>query len=624
MAGRTPWANLHRPLHRFLRTETGSAAVLVAATIAALIWANVDFHAYDRLWATKLYVGVADERISLDLHHWVNSGLMTLFFFVVGLEARREFDMGDLRERRRVALPVVAGLGSMLVPVGIYLAFNAGHASAQGWGTAMSTDTAFALGMLALVAPRFPRRLRTFVLTVTVVDDVVALAVIALVYSADLDPVPLLTACGLFAVALALRRAAFSSGSSGSSGFLQVLLGVAMWVAVLQSGVDPIVTGLVLGLLTSAYPAARVDLERASGLFRLFREQPTGELARTARSGLAAAISPNDRLQNLFHPWTSYLIVPLFALANTGVPITGDLLARSFASPITLGIIVGVVVGKPVGVLGFSWLLTRLSRGRLRPSVGWATVAGGGTLAGIGFTVALLIAELAFEGEELDEAKVGILTAALAACLLTWAVSRATAALPHHVKGRALLGTTAPLTDLTTEVDEERDHVRGPSDATVTLVEYGDHECPYCAGAEPVIRALLGDSDDVRHVWRHLPLTDVHPGAQLRAEATEAAAAQGAFWEMHDWLLAHQGETSVATLVRQAGVLGLDTARFREDLRSRAGAARIAEDVGSADESGVSGTPTFFVNGRRHHGSYDSAGLHAAVRAARLRADIGG
>jgi Na+/H+ antiporter NhaA len=618
MSGRTPWANIHRPLRRFLRTETGSAAVLLSATLAALIWANTDFASYERLWSTRLFIGVSDERISLDLHDWVNSGLMTFFFFVVGLEARREFDMGDLRERRRVTLPALAGIGGMLVPVAVYLAFNAGHDSARGWGAAMSTDTAFALGMLALVGPRFPRRLRAFMLTFTVVDDVLALGVIALVYSEHVSLAPLLTACGLLAVVLLLRYATVSTG------FAYAVLGVAMWVAMLESGVDPVVTGLVLGLLTYAYPAARGDLERASGLFRLFREQPTGELARSARVGLAAAISPNDRLQDLFHPWTSYVIVPLFALANTGVPITSELLSRAFSSPVTLGILVAFVAGKPVGIVGVSWLVTRLSGGRLRPPVGWAAAAGGGTIAGIGFTVSLLIAGLAFHGAQLDEAKIGVLSAALCASLVTWAVSRATAMLPHHVKGRALLGTSEPVPDLAIEVDDERDHVRGPADATVTLVEYGDHECPYCAGAEPVIRALLSGSDDVRHVWRHLPLTDVHPNAQLRAEATEAAGAQGAFWEMHDWLLANQEETSVHMLIRQAEALGLDTERFKADLRARAGADRVAEDIESADESGVSGTPTFFVNGRRHHGSYDSAGLHAAVRAARVRADIGG
>lgn len=618
LAGRTPWASLHRPVRQFLRTETGSAAVLLTATLAALVWANIDFASYEELWSTRLYIGVSDDRISLDLHDWVNSGLMTFFFFVVGLEARREFDMGDLRERRRVALPALAGIGGMLVPVALYLALNAGHPSAQGWGAAMSTDTAFALGILALVGPRFPRRLRAFMLTFTVVDDVIALAVIALVYSENVAPVPLLAACGLLLVVLVLRYATVSSS------FVYGALGVGMWIAMLKSGVDPVVTGLVLGLLTYAYPAARGDLERASGLFRLFREQPTGELARTARVGLAAAISPNDRLQDLFHPWASYVIVPLFALANTGVPLTEELLARAFSSPVTIGILIGFVVGKPIGIVGVSWLVTRLSGGRLRPPVGWAAVVGGGTIAGIGFTVSLLITGLAFHGDELEEAKIGVLSAALCASLLTWAVSRATAMLPHRIKGRALLGTSEPLRDLTTDVDDERDHVRGPADATVTLVEYGDHECPYCAGAEPVIRSLLGGRDDVRHVWRHLPLTDVHPNAQLRAEATEAAGAQGAFWEMHDFLLANQEETSVSMLVRQAKVLGLDTDRFREDLRERVGADRVAEDIESADESGVSGTPTFFVNGRRHHGSYDSASLHAAVRAARLRADIGG
>lgn len=617
LTGRTAWANLQGPLRRFLRTETGSAAVLLAATLAALAWANIDFGSYERLWSTHLYLGVAREEISLDLHEWVNSGLMTFFFFVVGLEARREFDMGDLRERRRVTLPALAGLGGMLVPVAVYLAFNAGRPSAQGWGTAMSTDTAFALGMLALVGPRFPRRLRAFMLTFTIVDDAVALAVVALVYSETIVRGPLLTACGIFVVVLAVRAA------NVTSGLVYAVLGVALWVALLESGVDPVVSGLLLGLLTYAYPAARGDLERASGLFRLFREQPTGELARTARVGLRAAISPNERLLEMFHPWAGYVIVPLFALANVGVVFTGELLSRAFTSPITLGILFGFVLGKPVGIVGVSWLVTRLSRGRLRPPVGWAAAAGGGTIAGIGFTVSLLIAGMAFRGEELEEAKIGVLSAALCASAATWVLSRATAKLPHPLKGRALLGTSDPIVDLTTVVDDERDHVRGPEDATVTVLEYGDYQCPYCGRAEPVIRDVLLSEDDVRHVWRHLPLTDVHPQAQLGAEAAEAAAAQGAFWEMHEWLLEHQDDLRVPELMRQAEVLGLDTDRFREDLRGRSGADRIAEDLASAEESGASGTPTFFINGRWHRGSYDRDGLHAAVRAARVRAHLG-
>ncbi|MGH3312671.1 MAG: Na+/H+ antiporter NhaA [Streptomyces sp.] len=617
LTGRTPWPSPQGPLRRFLRTETGSAAVLLAATLAALAWANIDSASYERFWATKLYLGVAGQDISLDLHEWVNSGLMTFFFFVVGLEARREFDMGDLRERRRVTLPALAGLGGMAVPVLIYLAVNAGHSSAQGWGAAMSTDTAFALGMLALVGPRFPRRLRAFLLTIAVVDDFVALGVIAVFYSEQVTLGALLAACGVFALVLLIRAADVSSG------VVYLLLGMVLWAALLKSGIDPVVAGLALGLLTYAYPAARGDLERASGLFRLFREQPTPQLARSARMGLAAAISPNERLQELFHPWTSYAVVPLFALANVGVPITGELLSRAFTSPVTLGILFAFVLGKPAGIVGVSWLVTRLSRGRLRPPVGWAAAAGGGTIAGIGFTVSLLIAGLAFHGGELEEAKIGILSAALCASAATWGVSRLTTLLPHHVRGRALHGRSAPVVDLTSVIDPERDHVRGPRDATVTVVEYGDYECPYCGAAEPVIRELLAGLGDVRHVWRHLPLTDVHPNAQLAAEASEAAAAQGAFWEMHEWLHAHQEDLRMPALVRQAEALGLDVERFRRDIHDRAGADRIAEDLGSADESAVSGTPTFFINGRRHRGAYDSDALHTAVRAARVRAKLG-
>ena len=295
-------------------------------------------------------------------------------------------------------------------------------------------------------------------------------------------------------------------------------------------------------------------------------------------------------------------------------------LARAFGSPITLGILVGYTVGKPVGVLGGTWLVTRLSGGRLRPPVGWAAVAGGGTIAGVGFTVSLLIATLAFHGQELEEAKLGIVSAALAASTLTWLLFRATARLPRRLRLRALLGTAEPLTDLYLDVDPERDHVRGPVDAPVTVVEYGDFECPYCGQAEPVVRELLHDFVDVRYVWRHLPLNDVHPRAQLAAEASEAAAEQGAFWQLHDLLLDHQDALGPGDLVGYAEELGLDVERFASDLRERVGASRVADDVDSADLSGVSGTPTFFVNARRHYGAYDVATLSAAVRAAGARA----
>ena len=616
-SGTTAWArSAQTPLRAFLRTETGGAAFLLAGTLAALAWANIDEASYERVWTTILSINLADTGVTLDLRGWVNSGLMTIFFFVVGLEARRELDLGELRERRRFALPLLAGLGGAAAAVAIYLAFNGGRSSAHGWGVAMSTDTAFALGLLALVGPRFPDRLRAFMLTVVVVDDIVAVFVIAIVYTETLEIVPLLVAVAFFGAILGARRLGVRLG------LVYWALGTAAWVAMLESGVEPVVVGLAIGLLVWAYPAPRSNLERVTERFREFREQPTAELARMARVELRAATSPNERLQQLFHPWTSYAIVPVFALANAGIVIDRAFLATAFSSPITLGVLTGYVVGKPVGILGTSWLLTRLSGGRLRPPVGWASVAGAGTIAGVGFTIALLVATLAFDGQRLEEAKVGILSAALVAGLLTWVLFRATALLPRLLRIRALLGTAEQLVDLYIDVDPERDHFRGPIDAPVTVVEYGDFECPYCGRAEPVVRELLQEFGDVRYVWRHLPLSDVHANAQLAAEAAEAAARQGAFWQMHDLLFEHQDALGPRDLVGYAQELGLDVERYTADLREHTGAARVAEDIDSADLSGVSGTPTFFINGRRHYGAYDIAALSKAVRAAGARATL--
>jgi Na+/H+ antiporter NhaA len=614
-AGRTAWArSLETPLRSFLRTETGGAAVLLAAALAALVWANADADSYGSFWRTTLSIDLGAHGVSLDLRGWVNSGLMTFFFFVAGLEARREFDLGELRERRRFTLPLLAAVGGMAAAVAIYSVFNAGRSSARGWGVAMSTDTAFALGLLALVGPRFSDRLRAFMLTIALADDVIALVVIATVYSGTLHLVPLLIALGLFAVVLVLRSVPVRLG------LVYFLLGAASWVALLKAGVEPLAVGLVMGALVWAYPAQRSSLDRATERFREFREQPTADLARVAGAELRLATSPNERLQRLFHPWTSYLIVPLFALANAGIAVDGAMLARAFGSPITLGILVGYVVGKPVGIFSTTWLATRLSKGRLQPPVGWASVAGAGTIAGIGFTVSLLVASLAFHGQQLDDAKVGILSGALAAAAITWLVFRATALLPRRTRIRALLGTAEPLVDLYIDVDPDRDHIRGSVDAPVTLVEYGDFECPYCGQAEPVVRELLRDFADVRYVWRHLPLSDVHTHAELAAEASEAAAEQDAFWEMYDVLLAHQDALDFDDLIRYAAELELDTDRFANDLQARVGAERVADDVDSADLSGVSGTPTFFVNGQRHYGEYDIETLSAVMRAAGARA----
>jgi Na+/H+ antiporter NhaA len=601
-----------------MRTEMGSASVLFGGTVAALVWANISLASYNRFWATGLAASLGHYRLSLDLHQFVNSGLMAFFFLVVGLEARREFDMGELRVRSRLMLPLLAGIGGMLVPIAIYLLVNGGGPSAHAWGVSMSTDTAFALGALALAGRGLPDRVRTYLLTFSVVDDLAGIAVIAVFYSSSVKVVPLVAGIGLLGVVVLLKARNVRSGPT------YFLVGAASWVAFFESGVDPVIVGLVMGLLSYASPASRASLESASDAFREFREQPTVELARTAREVVRVAISPNELLEQIYHSWTSYLIVPLFALANAGIVLSPSFLAQAFTSPVTLGILIGYLVGKPVGTAGVAWLVAKVTRGRVTPPVGWGAVLGVGTVAGIGFTVSLLIASLALSGQVLAEAKLGILSAAFGATALTWLVFRVIQRFPVRRRLRLLLGTSSVITDLMVAVDPARDHLRGPDKAPITVVEYADFECPFCGQAEPVVRDLLRDFGDVRYVWRHLPLRDVHPRAQAAAEAAEAAALQGKFWEMHDLLFEHQDALQPRDLLTYADSLGLDIQQFMHDLRSHAGADRIASDVDSADLSSVSGTPTFFINGIRHYGAYDIDTLSAAIHAAHSRTKITG
>ena len=613
---RTAWGrNLAAPVRDFLNTETGGAALMLAATVVALVWANVASGSYESTWTTVMSIRIGSAGVTLDLRHWINEGLMTLFFLVVGLEAKRELDLGELRERRRIVLPAVAAVGGVLVPVAIYLAFNAGRSGAHGWGAAMSTDTAFALGALALLTPRAATRMRVFLLTLAVFDDLAALGVIAIVYTSHVSSTALVVAIALFVLLLALRY--LPVGRTPAS----VVVAVALWVAMLKSGIDPLVSGLAVGLVTSAYPPERGDLERASALARSFREQPTPQLARSVQRGVTAAISANERMQYELHPWVSYVVLPLFALANAGVHITGGLLEAAIESPVFFGILVGYTVGKPIGIMLGNWVASRPSLHGPRPLISGPILLATGTCAGIGFTVSLLISSLAFAGVRLEEARLAVLCTLALAPLLTWLALWLVKRLPTEVRARQIRGTAEDIPDLTDDVDPDRDHVRGPEDAPVTLLEYGDFECPYCGQAEQTIRELLvAQGTDVRYVWRHLPLNDVHPFAQMAAEASEAAAAQGSFWEMSDTLLSHQGGLGWSDLTRYAEELGLDVARFTAELSDGTHADRILADVASADESGVTGTPTFFINGRRHYGLYDLQTLSEAVRAAKGRA----
>ena len=561
--------NLAAPVRGYLAAESGGAAALVVAALVALAWANVAPDSYTSLWETKLAISLGDHEFATDLRGWVNEGLMTLFFLVVGLEAKRELDVGELRERSRVAVPVLCGLGGMVAAAAIYLAINAGGEGASGWGAAVSTDTALALGVLALISRGRAIRLRVFLLTMVVIDDLVALLIIAIAYTEEVSLVALAVALGLFGVLVGLRFAGPWRGPAA------VLVGFGIWVAMFESGIDAVIAGLAIGLVTSAYPPSRDDLERSTELARSFREQPTPELAYTARASLTSAISPNERLQFRLHPWTSLVIVPLFALANAGIAIDGDLISAAATSPVTIGIVAAYVIGKPAGILGAAWLGTRRMFGGTRLTVTFPALAAGAATAGIGFTVSLLVATLAFDGRLLEEAKIGVLATAIISPCVAFVVTRVMRLLPQDVRARQLGATADTIIDLADDVDPERDHIRGPIDAPVTLVEYGDFECPYCVEAGVIIeklRAKLGD--DLRYVFRNLPLADVHPNAQMAAEAAEAAADQERYWEMHDRLLS-QDSLAPPDLYRAASDLGLDLDRFGDDLRRRRFAGRV-------------------------------------------------
>ncbi|MGH3788363.1 MAG: Na+/H+ antiporter NhaA [Pseudonocardiaceae bacterium] len=595
-------AQLSEPVRRFLRTEAAGAGLLVAATVLALAWANSPWGgSYEALWSTELSLRLGQTEITEDLRHWVNDGLMVFFFFLVGMEVRRELSMGELTERSRLTVPALAAVAGLVVPALIYLAINAGGAGAAGWGIPMATDTAFVLGALALLGRHVPTQLRVFLLSLSVVDDIGALSAIAIFYSDNVDLGALGVAALCVLAFIALARLQVWRGPA------YFAVGVVMWLAMHASGVHTTIAGVVLGLLISAYPPRRTEVEHAGALARAFRQSPQPALARAAKLSVERAVSPNERIGALLVPWSSYVVVPVFALANAGVRLDGDLVRRALTSPVTLGVFLGLVVGKLLGVGLASTLAVRLRLSSLPPGVDLGSVWGGAALAGIGFTVSLFVADLAFDDARLrEEATVGVLAASVVAASLGAGLLR--------LASRRRPGTAARPTRLDPPVNPEVDHVRGPVDSPLTLVEYGGLECPFCGRATGVVEELRERfGDDLRYVFRHLPLPDTHPHGELAAEATEAATAQGAFWAMHDRLFAHQDALEAEDLLAHAAALGLDLERFARELGDGTYGQRVRDDVASAEASGVVGTPTFFVNGVRHEGPTGTEVLAAAL-----------
>ncbi|MEV7786152.1 Na+/H+ antiporter NhaA [Streptomyces sp. NPDC088106] len=592
-------AQLSAPVRAFMATEAGSAGLLLIAVAVALFWANSPWsEAYTSLWHTEASVTLGDARLSMDLSHWVNDGLMALFFFVIGLEVRYEVSVGSLKERRRVVIPGLAGIGGMLVPIVLYLAIAPGGEAAKAWGVVIGTDTAFMLGALAVVGPRFVTQLRVFLLAITVIDDIVAVTVIGVVYSGSINVPELIAALLLGVVLSALTRFGIWRAAP------YVLIVLVMWLATLNAGLHASIAGMLGGLLIPARNPSREGVEQAARLFRAFRQSPRADVGKTARKGLQQAVSVNERLQTVLHPWSSYVIVPVFALANAGVDLRDGVLSNALGSALTWAVVVGLVAGKVIGIWGGAALGTRFGLGRLPTGVAPGHVLGGGALSGLGFTVSLLIVGLAFEDPQARaQATVGVLLAAVFATLVGWLIFHLAAVL----KGQ----TDADLPRyLDRPVDPERDHILGPPDAPLTLVEYGDFECPFCARATGVTKELRQRfGDRFRYVFRHLPLPDVHPHSELAARAAVAADNQGRFWEMHDLLYAHQDELEYEDTAGYASDLGLDVEKFLRDLDTDATADRIREDAASAEASGVRGAPTFFIGNRRHTGPYDAETL---------------
>jgi len=420
------FARLPRPIREFLATEAAGAIALFAATVVALVWANSPWRAsYESLWHTRTSISVGGRSLGMDLHHVVNDGLMTLFFFVVGLEIKRELVDGELRDQRTAALPVLAAAGGMIVPALLFVIVNLGSGDVGGWGIPMATDIAFALGVIALFSSRLPDGLRLFLLTLAIVDDIGAIVVIALFYSKTINVAALGGALMLLAAMILLR------GVGVMQVPIYVGLGVAVWLCAFASGVHATIAGVALGLLTPAVSLTpgHVAREWAADL----DDEPSAEDIEAMTALAKSSVSIAERLQHRLHPFTSFAVIPLFALANAGVRIDTDVFVDPGPRAVAIGVVVGLVAGKVIGITAFTWLAVRLGLGQLPDNMSWTHLVGLAAVAGIGFTVSLFISDLAFGESPVLEAaaKLGVLAASgIAAVLgsgLLWRASRSSA-----------------------------------------------------------------------------------------------------------------------------------------------------------------------------------------------------
>lgn len=407
-----------RPVREFLHVESSGSVLLLAATVVALLWVNLPVEGwaagYDHFWHTPIALEVGDWRLEESLQHWVNDALMTVFFFVVGLEIKYELVHGDLRDPRTAALPIVGAIGGMAVPALVYVAVAGGGDAAAGWGIPMATDIAFAVGVLGVLGRRIPSAARLFLLTLAIVDDIGAILVIAVFYTDDLALGWLGAAVGLLAVMALLRALRVWSVP------VYVVVGVGTWFALLQSGVHATLAGVAIGLLTPAMALLRPEVAADHAVEALRDGELDAEELHRLRFLTAESVPLVERIQTRLHPLSSYVVLPVFALANAGVPLGDGALGDALTSGVALGIGAGLVLGKPIGIALACYLAIRLGVARLPADTSWTQVIGVGAVAGIGFTVSLFIAGLSFPGSPAltDEAKVGILLASVVAAVV--------------------------------------------------------------------------------------------------------------------------------------------------------------------------------------------------------------
>ncbi|WP_136313629.1 Na+/H+ antiporter NhaA [Actinomyces procaprae] len=570
----------------FQTNETYAAIALALATIVALIWANAG-GSYHQFWQTSAAITIGPLGVELTLHEWVDEGLMAVFFFMVGLDVRRDLTLGELRLPGRALLPTAAASGGLAVPALIYLVIMGGAPGAHAWGSVISTDTAFALGMLALVGPKRAPRLRLFLLAFAVIDDIGALAVIAIFYSESLNFLALaLAAAGLLLVWLMARRGVWRVPP-------YLVLAVVIWYAVYRSGVHATLAGVLIALLMPVYDVRSQDVDAAGELAALYRQAPAPGTARMLRESLNYSMPLNQRLAFLLPPYVNYLVVPLFALANAGVVLSADTVSAAVSSRILWAVIGGLVAGKLIGVVLGAGLVLWLVPASRMPGLDLPRIVGLGALSGMGFTISLLVANIALEEEALrDQARLGVLLASLLSLVLAtlvFQVANRLWPLPEPT-GMRLCRPPAPEHELTF----------GSQDAPHVLINYADMDdedrwrlTEALYGLQPLI-----DSGEVLLILRH-KLSG--PGSLLAALALEAASGndEPALWDFHDALAGLRGGITSRSITRAARQVGIDAHAMWARIDSGVDEAKILADAGDVEGLTDDSSPVVYIDGRR-------------------------